>query len=43
LILYPSLALAMTGLIFSLIGDGLADALRPGRSSHGGWDQHERS
>jgi peptide/nickel transport system permease protein len=43
LILYPSLALAITGLIFSLIGDGLADALRPGRSSHGGWDQHERS
>jgi peptide/nickel transport system permease protein len=30
LLLFPSLALAITGVIFSLIGDGLADALRPG-------------
>jgi peptide/nickel transport system permease protein len=30
LLVYPGLALSITGLIFTLVGDGLADALRPG-------------
>ena len=28
---FPGLAVVVTGIAFSLFGDGLADALRPGR------------
>lgn len=30
LTIYPGLAIVITGIAFSLLGDGLTDALRPG-------------
>jgi ABC-type dipeptide/oligopeptide/nickel transport system permease subunit len=34
LVLFPGLMLTLTGLVFSLLGDGLAALLQPVRKTH---------